>query len=290
MKLAYRAWDIERIHAIDRERDRCRPVLAVHDLAGGGHRQRGGELQLTGVFVMYWERNMKNRKMTKLVAFAAAFAGFLALSYSSDAVAQAATDVICVQCVDTTDIKKNSIPYNRLKKNSVRTNKIAAGAVTFEKLHNSARGIGSNGFITIPASQFNSSSDNNDYYISFSGGHLRNDIASTLLCYVAPVLLPFGVTVTSLEGFVVDNSTSVGFSSFNLRRKTVTSTASAVTMASTATTSNADSSASVVTLADSSIADAVVDNADYAYSIDVCITSDSDVQLMKIFGARITYN
>ena len=82
---------------------------------------------------------MRNRKITKLVAFAAAFVGFLALSYSSDAWAQVtesttANDVICSQCVHTSDIKKGAITTNRLHKNAVKTGKIADGAVNSAKI------------------------------------------------------------------------------------------------------------------------------------------------------------
>ena len=79
--------------------------------------------------------------MTKPVAFAAAFAfvGFLALSYSPDAWAQVtesttANDVICSQCVHTSDIKKGAISTNRIKKNAVKTAKIADGAVNSAKI------------------------------------------------------------------------------------------------------------------------------------------------------------
>ncbi len=83
--------------------------------------------------------------MTKLFGhcLALAAAGFLFIAIpGGNATAQTATNLNCKGCVGKKDIGKNAVTRKAIKKNSIKTATIKSGAVTADKLSDSAKPSG----------------------------------------------------------------------------------------------------------------------------------------------------
>ena len=183
----------------------------------------------------------------------------------------------------TFSIPTSGIDASHLATGSVGGLEIAPDAVGLSELSDLARGVGVSGVIVIPASAFHSSS----LYGQSELGYVVPIGLNTLLCLTAPVNLPHGVTVTSFELSVWDNSVVRNIGIFRLRRVGfVTGTS-----ADMGTVISSSSSPSVRVFTDNSISNASIDGFANSYLITGCITSDSVSNLnTRLYGARIRYN
>jgi hypothetical protein len=110
---------------------------------------------------------------------------------------------------------------------------------------------------------------------STAEGYIRGGtITGAECCFIAPVHLPHGVTVTATIGYILDSGAAN--LTLSLRRKTL---ANQVVTTPLATLSSSGSGNSVRLFADGTIDDAVIDNDTYSYfvSSDTCL--DPDVEL-----------
>ena len=169
----------------------------------------------------------------------------------------------------TFSIPTGGIDASHLATGSVGGSEIAPDAVGLSELSDLARGVGVSGVIVIPASAFQTILNTTPYNLSLTFGYIVPRAVNNFICLQAPVNLPHGVTVTSFEIAVWDNSVQdVG--SFELRRNpfgTITSD-----LMAEAESSGAVASARVFT--DNSIANANVDGFANSYFISGCILAD----------------
>ena len=107
-----------------------------------------------------------------------------------------------------------------------------------------------------------------------------------MVCVVAPVNLPHGVTVTQFEISAEDNSAN-NLGAFTLER--IDFAAGTNETLGTITTSGAV--AGVRVFADTSITNASVSGFTYTYQITGCFTSDAVSNTnTQLYGARVRYN
>jgi hypothetical protein len=135
--------------------------------------------------------------------------------------------------------------------------------------------------LVIPAADFNRDSNTSNYFFSFAGGSFGS--GNNGGCYMAPVYLPAGVTITDLFVSVFDNDPSAN-AFFQLRRKEKTTTVSSEVLT---TLSTSDQSIDPQILGSNTISEPIVSN-DFTYYLTTCMfPSQSDA--LRILAAWIFY-
>jgi len=187
--------------------------------------------------------------------------------------------------VGTSEVQDNSLAAKDLAPNSVETSEIADGAVEIDDLNNNAKGFGINGSIIIPAAEFQPVNSSAKYSLGFNGFIFPTDVSS-IICLVAPVNIPHGVTISRFEISVWDNS-AVNNITFDLERIAF-STGVEEPMG---TVISAGSLASIRVFSDTTILNGAVNGFDYTYQITGCVSSDAISSInLRLHGARIRYN
>jgi hypothetical protein len=136
--------------------------------------------------------------------------------------------------------------------------------------------------LVIPAADFNRDSNESNYFFSFAGGYFGSGPSGG--CYMAPVYLPVGATITDFFFSAYDNDGSSDIFAFHLRRIAKTSTETSVVLATLSTTGQ---STNVQVLGSTTISAPVVSN-DFTYYLTTCMFPSGD-NLLRILAAWIFY-
>lgn len=143
---------------------------------------------------------------------------------------------------------------------------------------------GGPGFIMIPASNFSAEEDGTLYS---KGGGLVTKVGSPHVAYGAGVFLPNGATITKMVVYYLDRDATNSFG-VHLRRMALPGNildtmADVYTPVSPAGTGEAY-------LENTTVANSVVNNQTYAYSIEVDIPAPASGSIIVFRGVRIDYN
>jgi len=192
---------------------------------------------------------------------------------------------IATNAVGSSEIATGAVGSSEVQDNSLTANDLASNSVGIDELTDFAKGVGVNGIIIVHASRFQEATSNSPFFL-LSTGYIRPSAINQLLCLVAPVELPHGVTVTHFEVSFWDGSASQDFT-FNLDRLNFSN--GAKEPLGSVTTSGNLSQVRVGT--DDTIQNSVVNGSLYSYLIHGCITSDAASPAnTRLYAARIRYN
>jgi hypothetical protein len=136
-------------------------------------------------------------------------------------------------------------------------------------------------YFSIPGNGFQPKSQTTNY-LKFQN-YVRGFAAADSVSLFAPVQLPHGAIVTSLEAQIVDNSAA---EDITLELTRISDAGSLFLMASA---SSSASSPSVQTLADNTIGSATIDNDVYSYSIESTWTVPATLADIRLYRARVAY-
>jgi len=187
--------------------------------------------------------------------------------------------------VGASEIATNAVGAAEIAPNAVGTGELVNGTVNVVDLHDSAKGVGINGAILIPASKFQTTSHTTSFSMQFAG-YIRPSSINQTMCLVAPVDLPHGVTITHFDISALDNSATRNFN-FSLERVSFSSGGKA--FLATAETTGASGLVRIFT--DSTIVNPTVNGLSYIYQISGCIQSDAVTTInTRLYAARIRYN